>query len=189
MLLRLNFPVAVPKLFGKSVYLRKLCERDIPAWFIRATDTESADLAGDPIPASIEAGAAWLQRHADRFRQRTAIRWAIVANGTDESVGTVGLSITCHEARIAELGIVVGRSHWNEGFGTAAVQLVSRYAFHMLGLAEIQAEILQRNQASIRLLEKCGFRRVCITAGGTQTASPSEVCLLYALLNRHPSTG
>jgi len=44
----LNFPDAVPELFGDQAYLRELSERDISAWFARATDIESADLAGDP---------------------------------------------------------------------------------------------------------------------------------------------
>jgi [ribosomal protein S5]-alanine N-acetyltransferase len=54
----LNFPNTVPDLFAETMHLRELTEDDIPAWFARAIDVESADLAGDPIPGSIEMGAA-----------------------------------------------------------------------------------------------------------------------------------
>src|SRR5262245_66690902 len=74
----LHFPDAVPTLFGDMVYLRELTEDDVPAWFERASDTESAVLAGDPIPDSVEMGFHWLQRHRERFRQQAGIRWAIV---------------------------------------------------------------------------------------------------------------
>ena len=46
----LHFPDAVPALFTKMLYLRELTEHDVPAWFERASDPESAVLAGDPIP-------------------------------------------------------------------------------------------------------------------------------------------
>jgi ribosomal-protein-alanine N-acetyltransferase len=175
----LHFPGVIPDLFGESVYLRELSERDIPGWFARATDPESADLAGDPIPDSVEAGAAWLQRHRERFRERTAIRWAIVPKESTESVGTVGLTITSQERRIAELGIVVARAHWSKGVGTSAVHLVRSFAFNALGLAEIQAEVLQRNLASVRLLEKTGFRRIERTPGGAQ--GDFGACFFYVL--------
>ena len=50
----LLFPDAVPALFSDMLYLRELMEDDVPAWFERASDPESAVLAGDPIPESIE---------------------------------------------------------------------------------------------------------------------------------------
>jgi ribosomal-protein-alanine N-acetyltransferase len=177
----LSFPDAVPELTGAAVYLRELTEADIPAWFERATDIESADLAGDPVPESIEVGTSWLKRHQDRFRQQAAIRWAIVPKGHSESVGTVGLTITSKEHRIADLGIVVGRAYWGKGIGTSATQLVKDYAFDTLGLAEIQAEVLQRNLASTRLLEKAGFQLLRAIAGDPQSDCESEDCFLYVL--------
>ena len=107
----LHFPDAVPTLFGDMVYLRELTEDDIPAWFERASDPESAVLAGDPIRESVEMGVHWLQRHRERFRQQAGIRWAIVPKGSTDSVGTIGLAITSKEQRRAELGIVVGRAY------------------------------------------------------------------------------
>jgi [ribosomal protein S5]-alanine N-acetyltransferase len=177
----LNFPTAVRDLFAESLHLRELTEADIPAWFARATDVESADLAGDPIPESIEMGAAWLQRHRDRFQQQTAIRWSIMPKGATESAGTVGLVITSKEHRTAEFGIVVGRAYWGKGFGTAAAQLVTRYGFDTLGLAEIQAEVLQRNVASLRLLEKTGFQRLREIPGDPQSGGESDDCFEYVL--------
>ena len=120
----LDFPDTVPTLYGDMVYLRELTEDDVPAWFERASDPESAVLAGDPIPESVEMGFHWLQRHRERFRQQAAIRWAIVPKGATDSVGTIGLAITSKEQRSAELGIVIGRAYWGKGIGTSAAHLV-----------------------------------------------------------------
>ena len=173
---QLNFPSAVPELAGHQVRLRELDESDIPSWYARATDAESADLAGDPIPTSMDEGRDWLERHQSRFRAGGAIRWAIVLPAQNESIGTVGLAITSREHRVGELGIVVGRAHWSKGFGTAAAQLALSYGLSELGLQEVRAEVLQRNFASVHLLEKLNFRRV----GSVQaTESPDGEALFH----------
>jgi [ribosomal protein S5]-alanine N-acetyltransferase len=155
---KLDFPNAVPELHGDSVHLREPTEADVPAWYERATDAESAALAGDPIPESIDMGFQWLQRNRERFRERTSIRWAIVPKGSTQSVGSIGLTIKSTEERIAELGFVIGRAWWGKGLGTAAAHLVVRFALDTLNLAEIRAELLESNIASRRVLEKTGFR-------------------------------
>ena len=173
-----RFPRAIPTLLAESVSLRQLGEEDIPSWFERATDAESADLAGDPIPASQEMCVAWLEKHRDQFRRKVGLRWAMVPRGSAISVGTVGLVIKPGNDQCAELGLVVARSWWSKGLGTAAVRLVTHYAFSEVGLSEIRAEVLQRNRASIRLLEKTGFSLVRVLP---TTASEPEVMSLYAL--------
>jgi [ribosomal protein S5]-alanine N-acetyltransferase len=183
----LNFPDAVPQLFGESLHLRELTEGDIPPWFKRATDADSADLAGDPVPESIAMGPLWILRHRERFQQKVALRWAIVPNGSKFSVGTVGLTITSKEQRTAKLGIVVARACWGKGIGTAAARLVSRYAFDTLGLLQVQAEVLQRNLASLRLLEKTGFHLQRIVPGDPRSDADAEDCFLYVLLSHNPS--
>ena len=181
----LHFPDAVPTLFGDMVYLRELTEDDVPAWFERASDPESAALAGDPIPESVEMGGHWLQRHRERVRQQAGIRWAIVPKGAMGSVGTIGLTITSKEQRIAELGIVIGRAYWGKGIGTSAAHLVTHYAFSTLGLAEIQAEVLQRNLASRRLLEKVGFQLLRSIPGDPHSDTNFEDCFLFVLSSQN----
>jgi [ribosomal protein S5]-alanine N-acetyltransferase len=185
----LHFPDAVPVLSSDMLYLRELAEDDVPAWFERASDAESAVLAGDPIPESVEMGFQWLQRHRERFRQQAGIRWAIVPEGSTDSVGTIGLDITSREKRIAELGIVIGRAYWGKGIGTSAARLVTGYAFSTLGLAEIQAEALQRNLASRRLLERVGFHLLRTIPGDPHSETDFEDLCLFVLpgQNRTPT--
>ncbi len=168
-------------MFGDKVFLRELTEGDIPTWFERASDPESAVLAGDPIPESIEMGFQWLDRHRERFRQQTGIRWAIVPKGSTQSIGTIGLTITSQEEHVAELGIVIGRAYWGKGIGTSAAALVTDYAINILGLAEIQAQVLQRNRASIRLLERVGFQLRRAMPGDPRSETDSEDLFLYVL--------
>jgi len=171
-----SFPQVFPELRCNSVLLRALTEADIPAWYARATDVEAADLAGDPVPESIDMGRPWLQTSRDRFNSQIGLRWAIVPHGEASSVGTVGLLAKSESE--AELGVVIARARWSQGIGTAAVRLAVAYAFEELSVSELQAHVLQRNPASIRLLEKAGFTQ-CGVIQPTE-AEPEEL-LLYKL--------
>jgi RimJ/RimL family protein N-acetyltransferase len=53
------------------------------------------------------------------------------------------------------------------------------YAFNALGIRELQAEVLRRNFASVRLLEKLGFH-VSRTVSA-QEAADGEACFHYTL--------
>jgi [ribosomal protein S5]-alanine N-acetyltransferase len=59
----------------------------------------------------------------------------------------------------AHLGYAVTEAANGRGYATEAVQEATRIAFEELGLHRVQAAVIPRNDASIRVLEKAGFRR------------------------------
>jgi [ribosomal protein S5]-alanine N-acetyltransferase len=128
---------------------------DIPAWFERATDRESAYLAGDPIPTSISGGQAWLKRTLEKAAVGERLLWSIDVRGGPVSVGTVGLSL--NRPRIS---FVIGRSFWGRGYATEAAGEVLRFGFEVLGLSEVQSEFVVGNNGSRRVHEKLGFTHV-----------------------------
>lgn len=58
----------------------------------------------------------------------------------------------------ATLGYFISEEHNGRGFATEAVTEAVRFAFGKAGLHRIQAGVMPRNVASIRVLEKIGFR-------------------------------
>jgi len=115
---------------------------------------------------------------------QAGIRWAMVPLGSSVSVGTVGLTLSPNEQNKAELGIVLARSFWSKGLGTTAARMAVRYGLYEIGLSEIRAEVLQRNPASIRLLEKAGFKMIRVQP---PTEAEPEVMIVYALSRPSPS--
>ena len=73
-------------------------------------------------------------------------------------IGAIGLSNVVWGAfRSAFLGYKLDEQHVNAGVMTAAVALVTDYAFQTLGLHRIEANVMPRNKASLRVLEKNGY--------------------------------
>lgn len=78
----------------------------------------------------------------------------------DTLVGTITLSNVSRGAwQNATLGYFVDETHNGRGFATEAIELIVGLAFSELGLHRVQAGVMPRNAASMRALEKAGFRR------------------------------
>jgi ribosomal-protein-alanine N-acetyltransferase len=59
----------------------------------------------------------------------------------------------------AHLGYWIDEEHQRKGYMTEAVREVVRFAFEDLGLHRVQAAVMPHNVASLRVLEKLGFRK------------------------------
>ena len=166
-----------PELTTPRLVLRAPSKRDIPAWFARAMDVESASLAGDAVPDDIGAGERWLARSRQRFADSKAVQWSIDRVGVSDAIGTITLSFGAIDARAAALGFVLARAHWGHGLGSEAARKVLRYAFETLALEQVTAEAAARNFASLRILAKLGFKHI----ESFIDESDSERCERFAL--------
>ncbi|PKG85155.1 GNAT family N-acetyltransferase [Colwellia sp. 75C3] len=78
---------------------------------------------------------------------------------TDEKLGSIGVKIVNHQAKIAEVGFMMKPSAQGKGFASEALSLLKEYAFTELGLNKLTATCSVNNIGSYKLLEKLGFER------------------------------
>ena len=84
--------------------------------------------------------------------------FAIVVDG--EAVGGVGLQLKSDVYRkTAEVGYWLGEAVWGRGVATAALRTITEYAFAHFDLCRLEAGVFAWNPASMRVLEKVGYRR------------------------------
>lgn len=110
-----------------------------------------------------------------------ALNLAVTIDG--EFAGGVGLKPKDDVYRLtAELGYWVARPYWGSGVGTEAVRLMTEYAFRTFRYERLEAGVFDWNTASVRVLEKNGYR----FEGRLRRAAikDDEVCdvLMYARL-------
>jgi aminoglycoside 6'-N-acetyltransferase len=74
-------------------------------------------------------------------------------------LGDVAFHVTRSNPRMAYLGYTLARSAWGKGYATEAVIKLLEYMFRVLDLHRVVADCDVENLASIRLLERLGFRR------------------------------
>ena len=124
------------------------------------------------------------------YTEEHARRWLGIASGTSpvrafaieverEAVGGTGVTpLADVYRRTGEIGYWLGRALWNRGIVTEAVRATTEYAFGPLDLARVQAAVFAWNEASMRVLEKCGFER----EGRQRRAAFKDGCFVDCVL-------
>ncbi len=96
--------------------------------------------------------------------------------------GRVGLSNLVRGVfQSADLGYLTDEQLCGRGIASRAVKLLLQIGFDELGLHRVQAAVIPRNQPSVRVLEKCGFRRIGLSARYLRINDRWEDHLLYAI--------
>ncbi|HEX6679161.1 MAG TPA: GNAT family protein [Gaiellaceae bacterium] len=108
--------------------------------------------------------------------------FGIFLTAGDELVGRIQLSgISRGPFENAYLGYFVSERHNGRGYATEAVRQAVDAAFGELALHRVQAAVIPRNVASIRVLEKAGFREEGLALRYLQIAGVWEDHKLYAV--------
>lgn len=83
---------------------------------------------------------------------------AICLRSSGEHIG--GISLTLDDARTSgELGWILRKDMWRNGYTTEAAHALMRFGFEQLGLHRITARCNADNTASYRVMEKLRMRR------------------------------
>ena len=99
-------------------------------------------------------------------------------------IGTIALSNIVRGAfQSCFLGYQLDEAHANQGYMTEAVQEMARFGFEDLQLHRIEGNVIPRNGASRRVLEKCGFTAEGISRKYLKINGVWEDHIHYVLLN------
>lgn len=63
----------------------------------------------------------------------------------------------------SEIGYWIGEPYWGKGIATKALNLATEYGLEELKFERLHAGVFEGNGASMRVLEKCGFKLECIS--------------------------
>ena len=96
----------------------------------------------------------WFQT---RFKEKSGIRWGISLKGNKKIIGTIGFNNFTKSHR-ATIGFDLQSNFWNNGFITEALAVILKFGFSQLEINRIEAEVMQGNIGSEKVLSKLGFR-------------------------------
>jgi RimJ/RimL family protein N-acetyltransferase len=118
--------------------------------------------------------AAWrtLALVIGHWHMRGYGQWTVIEKATSRIVGRAGLWNPEGWPGL-EVGWVIGRQYWGQGFATEAALAAVEFAFSATDAAQLISMIQPDNHRSIRVAEKIGF-----TGDGTVMLEGAEM-LLY----------
>lgn len=160
---------------------------DFEQWAALRTASRAFLEPWEPTWPADDLTPAAFRRRIDRFQAEIhddlAYPFFIVERETDRLIGGLNVAnVRRRAAMSASLGYWMGASHAGKGVMSGAVRAMTRHAFRHFRLERIEAACLPENRASIRVLEKAGFRREGFARGYLAIAGVRRDHLLFGLI-------
>ncbi|UXI03178.1 GNAT family N-acetyltransferase [Photobacterium sp. TY1-4] len=139
-----------------QLHLRQIQPTDWPLFAELQQEPTVMKYVGDPLPfAELE------MKFTSRLPpwQPGAAHWlclVVIEKDTQRPVGITGFLPDETAAGQAEVGFMLLPDHQGKGYGTASLSAVVGYA-RQIGMTALTATVTEGNDASCRVLEKCGF--------------------------------
>ncbi|MBC1456780.1 GNAT family N-acetyltransferase [Listeria newyorkensis] len=102
----------------------------------------------------------WLAKQLDNYERWGFGLWAVIKKDTGEFIGQVGLTMQrVEEEEVLEIGYLLKRKFWHQGFATEAALGCKKYALETLGAELVTCTIRDTNVASQKVAERIGMTR------------------------------
>lgn len=126
------------------LYLRELRHSDFKALCEILQDSETM-YAYEGAFSDHEAHE-WLDRQIARYRKWGFGAWAVMLKETHRLIGQCGLTMQpWKDAEVLEIGYLLNRAYWHQGYATEAAIACKQYAFDILGANEVCSIIRDTN--------------------------------------------
>jgi RimJ/RimL family protein N-acetyltransferase len=137
-----------------TIVLRLRRAGDVPLISAASRDPETQRRLEDE-PMTPEREATSVARTEEQWRSGAAAPFVIADAGDDRALGLVNLQL----GDDATLAVSVFPQERGRGIASRALRLAATWGLRELGLRRVVAEAAADNAASIRAIEKAGFRR------------------------------
>lgn len=148
----------LPTIKAERVSLRWLTESDIESLFEVFSNAEVMRYWSSPMMKEPSEAETYLYEIHENFQHGDLFQWGLALNSNDKVIGTCTLNHIDQQNRRAEIGYAMGREHWGKGYMHEALTALLNHAFGEMNLHRIEADVDPRNAASIKSLEKLGFK-------------------------------
>ena len=160
----INFSDPLPSVAGEGVSLRTPQVTDHAEWAALREHSREFLTPWEPTwPADDLSRSAFrrrIRRYTEDLRTDQSYAFLILRSADGRLVGGLTLAnVRRGVAQAGSLGYWMGLPYVRQGYMTAAVRAVIPFAFGTLRLHRLEAACIPTNLASIKLLEKTGFKR------------------------------
>ena len=138
----------------ERLLLRRPVEDDAESIRAYWSDPEVHRFLRHPVSDDLIETQEFLRHLASAWEKRERYGWGIVEAATDRFVGMVEARVSPHGI---ELGYVLHRDVWGNGYMTEVVAAVAEWALQQPGIHRVWAYVHVDNKASQRVLEKAGM--------------------------------
>lgn len=114
-----------------------------------------------PTPFTLQQTENWILDNIERYNKLGFGRWAIILKDNNILIGDCGIMVKDIDGQDEnDLGYIIHYPYWQKGFAFEAANACKEYAFTKLGLNRLCANMPYNHDASRRVAEKIGMKKV-----------------------------
>lgn len=167
---------------GKKILLRALEPEDLEFLYAIENDETFWEVSQTNTPFSKYILKLYLENaHLDIYEAKQ-LRLIVEENTSKNQVGMIDLFDFDAKNQKAAVGILIHNTYQQKGFAKEALQLLINYAFSVLNLHQLYANITAENTKSIRLFEDTNFKKAGIKKDWIYTNNGFKDEILYQLI-------
>ncbi|MFN2451696.1 MAG: GNAT family N-acetyltransferase [Candidatus Dormibacteria bacterium] len=166
-------PLAIPRLRTRRLLLREYLADDLEPFAAMHADLEVMRHIGEGVV--LDRTGTWrsLAVGIGHWQLRGYGMWVVCDQGTGEVLGRCGL-VNPFGWPGLEVGWMLGRSHWGQGYATEAARAALEYGWTVLAARRLISLIRPANLRSAALATRLGATRESVTE---VAGAPADVWL------------
>ena len=137
--------------------LRRFEDIDAEMMFANwAGDKDATEFLEWPAHANVDVTKSVISVWCSKYGDPTFYQWIIEEKEIKEPIGSISVIHSDFDA--FEIGFVIAKSHWDQGYATEALEAVKKYLFEEVGVSLLWAKHDVDNPRAGRVMAKAGFR-------------------------------
>ena len=137
--------------------LRKVEYSDCDEIFEILSDENVITNLNMDIHKSIEDTRKLLDEYFEEYKKGNKFPYAIIDKENNNFVGVFLIKLDLYDEDCFESTIYLNKSYWNKGVFTEIMPYMTKVAIEDVKTGNFRGFVMEKNKASSRVLEKCGF--------------------------------
>ena len=108
--------------------------------------------------SSYEEYLELVKTYEDKYKLGNHFRWVVIEKETGYPVGLIQIHSLDNLNNSCKLGYIVSYNHKGNGYIKESIKAVLEFAFNILEIHRIEAEVVENNIDSIKLLESLNIK-------------------------------
>ena len=137
--------------------LRKVNKEDSTEIFKILSDKDVNENLNMDIHVNILDTDKLIEEYLGENKNGNKYPFAIIDKNTKEFLGVFLIKLDLYDEDCFEFTIYIGKDNWGKGIYTEVLPYMTEYAFTKIQTGNFRGFVMEKNIASSKVLEKCGF--------------------------------
>jgi len=165
---------------AKDIVLRALEPEDLDFLFKIENNTSLWELSSTQTPFSKHILKQYLANAQQDIYEAKQLR--LIIETDKQAIGMIDLFDFDPQHKRAGIGILIAEKYQSKGYATKAIELIIEYAFSVLDLHQLYANITKDNFKSRALFTKSGFKQIGVKKDWIFTKNQFKDEILFQLI-------